>query len=134
MHRKTIMTVVWAFAMVIAMASFALAYVPSHSQQAATQSLRTAAISQGQQERFGAQQQEQPKFEMYVQIPDKRSIFGTVERVDKAAGTIKLQSEKQETVELRVPDWALSELQAGDRVEVAIRERHDQKPSIMSGV
>jgi hypothetical protein len=51
-----------------------------------------------------------------------QAISATVEDVDKQQRMITLRPDKGETIELTVPEAMLSDLQAGDSVEVTIRK------------
>jgi hypothetical protein len=50
-------------------------------------------------------------------------ITATVQSIDQNAKRLKMQTADNETIELQAPEGLLSQLQAGDRVEVAIHKQ-----------
>ena len=55
-------------------------------------------------------------------------ITATVQNVDQSSKLLKLQTAENETVELQAPAGLLSQLQAGDRVEVVIHKQEAATP------
>src|SRR5919109_872644 len=55
-------------------------------------------------------------------------ITATVQNVDQSTKRLKMQTADNETVELQAPESLLSQLQAGDRVEVVIHKQEGAVP------
>jgi hypothetical protein len=62
-----------------------------------------------------------------------QSMAATVQEVDKQNRTLTLRSMEGDTVELKVPAGMLSNLQAGDSVEVSIHKSYRSHQQDMGG-
>lgn len=125
MPYKTIKTFTLALVMGCAMTPFALA-------QGQTGTPGTPREQPGM-ERPGAQQTKpQGQQGMQSQHPGQ-AMTATVQDVDKQNRTLTLRSMEGDTVELKVPASMLSNLEAGDNVEVSIHKSSRSYQKDMGG-
>lgn len=109
MSSKWSTAIVFAMAVVFAAASFVLA------QQTPS----------GTQERMGTGTTSTPSSQMGT-MGAKDTIHATVADVNHQQNTLKLKMQGGETVEFKVPEASLSNLNKGDSVQVSIRKAEAQ--------
>lgn len=68
-----------------------------------------------------------------MDMQDHQAITATVEEVNQQDSSLSLRLDDGNTVEMKVPEAMLSDLQQGDSVEVSIRKANDGQQSGMSG-
>ena len=119
MSHKFTKTVVFVLAVLLAVVPFALA----QGTTGQSSDRPSGAQQPGMRPTPGASSQSSVSGMPHV-------ISATVKDVDQKDSTVKLQMQDGETVELKVPQTLVSDLNEGDSVQVTIRKTNDQKPGM----
>lgn len=96
----------------------ALAFVMTLFALAAEKTGQTGQYSQHQEK----SQQTGKESMGTMEMQSEQAISATVENIDKQQRMITLRPDQGESIEMTVPEAMLSDLQAGDSVEVSIRK------------
>lgn len=120
-HKKSSITFTLLLALSFAMTLFALA--AEKTGQTGQYRQQQGESQQTRQESMGSSTRQGQSSQMGTMgMQSEQAISATVENIDKQQRMITLRPDKGESIEMTVPEAMLSDLQAGDSVEVSIRK------------
>jgi Cu/Ag efflux protein CusF len=120
-HKKS--SIVFTLVLILSFAMTLFALAADKTQKMGKESMGSST-RQGQSSQMGTMGKQ-----------SEQAISATVEDIDKQQRMITLRPDQGESIELTVPEAMLSDLQAGDSVEVSIRkaDKGSHSPSGQSG-
>jgi Cu/Ag efflux protein CusF len=122
-HKKSSVVFTLVIALAFVMTLYAMAAEKEQPRQTGQYSQPQGGSQQTDKTPMGSSMRQGQSSQMGTMgMRSGQAISATVEDVDKQQRMITLRPDKGETIELTVPEAMLSDLQAGDSVEVTIRK------------